>query len=145
MIKMFGFAQAQEKRKLRTEVLRAQRALEAAHMQPLAIQQDIARRTLHECVVTMARLSAVKPSREQESLYLLRLAELEQRIKAAESDSDAHELEPSAITAILTQTLLAISSGSRQADGMETIGEKIAQWSRNILPDFDRLQAQLTH
>lgn len=138
---MFGFAQIQEKRKLRADVLRAQRAFEAARMQPLAIQQDIARRALQECAVTMARLSTPKPNREQESLYLLRLAELEQKIKAAELESDCDELEPAIITAILAQTLLAISSGAGGSDGMESIGRKIAQWSQNILPDFDRLLA----
>lgn len=142
---MFGFAQVQEKRKLRAEVLRAQRAFEAARMQPLTIQQDIARRALQECVVTMARLSIAKPNKDQQSLFLLRLAELEQKIKTAELDSDANELEPAAITAILTQTLLAISSGSRGSEDLESIGHKVAEWSRNILPDFDRLQTQLPH
>ena len=142
---MFGFAQVQEKRKLRAEVLRAQRAFDAARTQPLAIQQDIARRALQECVVTMARLSISKPNKNLQSLLLLRLAELEQKIKTAELDPDSNELEPAAITAILTQTLLAISSGSRGSEELESIGRKVAEWSRNILPDFERLQTQLTH
>ena len=142
---MFGFSQNQEKRKARVEVLRAQRAFEAARTQPLAIQQDIARRALQECVVTMARLAPVKPSRDQESLFLLRLAELEQKIRVAELESASGELDPAAITAILTQTLLAISSGSHRGEGMESIGEKIAQWLKNILPDFDRFEMQIAH
>jgi hypothetical protein len=142
---MFGFAQVQEKRKLRAEVLRAQRAFEAARMQPLAIQQDIARRALQECVVTMARLSIVKSNKDLQSLVLLRLAELEQTIKTAELNSGANELDPAGITAILTQTLLAISSGSRGSEDLESIGRKFAEWSRNILPDFDRLRTQLPH
>lgn len=142
---MFGFAQVQEKRKSRAEVLRAQRAFEAARTQPLTIQQDIARRALQECVVTMARLSIEKPNKDQRSLFLLRLAELEQKIKTAELDSDSSELEPAAITAILTQTLLAIASGSRGSEDLESIGHKVAEWSRNILPDFDRLQTQFPH
>jgi hypothetical protein len=142
---VFGFTQIQEKRKARAEELRAQRAFDAARTQPLTIQQDIARRALRECAVTIARLSAIKPNRERETLYLLRLAELDQKIKMAELESDSHELEPPAITAILTQTLLATSSSSHKAQGLEAIGEKIAQWSRNILPDFAQYEAQLIH
>ncbi|HSM96421.1 MAG TPA: hypothetical protein VLT91_10280 [Rhizomicrobium sp.] len=142
---MFGFAQNQVERKARVEVLRAQRAFEAARTQPLAIQQDIARRALQECVVTMARLGSVKPIRDQETLFLLRLAELEQKIRLAELESQSGDLDTAAITAIFTQTLLAISSGSSRGEGMESIGEKIAQWSRNILPDFDRLQTRLAN
>ena len=142
---MFAFAQVQEKRKFRAEVLRAQRALGAARMQPLAIQPDIARRTLQECAVTMAHLTLVKPKREQETLFLLRLAELEQRIKAAGREPDSDELGPAAITAILTQALLAISSGSHRSEGLESIGQEIVDWSRNILLDFDRLQTQFPH
>lgn len=141
---MFGLARAQEKRQVKAEAVRAERAFDAARMQPLQIQQDIARRALQECVVTVARLSSVKPSREQESLYLLRLTELEQRMRAAEAEAH-HEMEPSLITTVFTHTLLAVASGVRQGEGLESIGAKIAQWSRNILPDFDRFQSQFAH
>ena len=142
---MFGLAHTQEKRHAKAEALRAERAFDAARMQPLQIQQDIARRALQECVVTMARLSSVKPTREQESLYLLRLTELEQRMRAAELEARRREMEPSLITTVFTHTLLAVASGVRQGEGLESIGAKIAQWSRNILPDFDRFQNQLAH
>lgn len=142
---MFGFAHAQEKRQSKAESARAERAFDAARMQPLQIQQDIARRALQECAVTMARLSAVKPTREQESLYLLRLTELEQRMRTAELEAHPREMEPSLITTVFTHTLLAVASGLRQGEGLETIGAKIAQWSRGILPDFDRFQNQFAH
>jgi hypothetical protein len=142
---MFGLARAQEKRQIKAETARAERAFDAARMQPLQIQQDIARRALQECVVTMARLSAVKPSREQESLYLLRLTELEQQMRVAELQTRPREMEPSLITTVFTHTLLAVSSGLRQGEGLESIGAKIAQWSRNILPDFDRFERQFAH
>jgi hypothetical protein len=141
---MFGLARSKEKRQVKAEALRAELAFEAAREQPLQIQQNIARRALQECVVTMTRLSALKPSREQESLYLLRLAELEQKMRAAEAEIRARDLEPSHITTIFTHTLLAVASGHR-SDGLESIGAKIAQWSRSILPDFDRFQSQLAH
>jgi hypothetical protein len=142
---MFGFAQVQEKRKLKAEAVRAQRAFDAARTQPLQIQQDIARRVLRECTVTMTRLAAVSPKREREALFLLRLAELDQKIRLAELETDSQDFEPSIIAAVLTQTLLATSSGSQKAEGLESIGEKIAQWSRNILPDFSQYEAQLVH
>jgi hypothetical protein len=142
---MFGVAHAQEKRQAKAEALRAERALDAARMQPLQIQQEIARRALQECVVTMARLSSIKNGREQESLYLLRLTELEQKMRIAELESRPHNMEPSLITTVFTHALLAVASGLLQGKGLESIGPKIAQWSRGILPDFDRLQGQLTH
>jgi len=99
---MFGFAQNQEKRKLKAEVTRAQRAFDAARTQPLQIQQDIARRILRECAVTMSRLATVSPKRERESLFLLRLAELDQKIRMMELESDSSDFDPSTITTILT-------------------------------------------
>jgi hypothetical protein len=140
---MFGFAQVQEKRRLKAEVVRAQRAFDAARTQPLQIQQDIARRVLRECTVTMTRLAAVSPKKEREALFLLRLAEFDQKIRLAELE--AEDFAPSTIAAVLTQTLLATSSGSQKGEGLESIGEKIAQWSRNILPDFSQYEAQLVH
>jgi hypothetical protein len=142
---MFGFAQTQEKRKLKAEVLRAQRAFDAARTQPLQIQQDIARRILRECTVTMSRLATVSPKREREALFLLRLAELDQKIRMAELESETPDFDPSTIVAVLTQTLLAASSGSGKSEGLETIGEKIAEWSRNLLPEFSQHQAQMLH
>lgn len=142
---MFGFAQSQEKRRLKAEATRAQRAFDAARTQPLQIQQDIARRILRECAVTMSRLATVSPQRERESLFLLRLAELDQTIRMMELESDSSEFDPSAIATILTQTLLAASSGSRTGEGLESIGEKITQWARNLLPDFSQYEAQLVH
>lgn len=142
---MFGFAQVQEKRKSKAEVVRAQRAFDAARSQPLQIQQDIARRVLRECTVTMTRLATVSPQRERETLFLLRLAELDQRIRLADPETDSQDFDPLTIAAVLTQALLAISSGSQKSEGLESIGEKIAQWSRNILPDFSQYEAQLVH
>jgi hypothetical protein len=142
---MFGLAQSPEKRQLQAEALRAERALEAAYMQPLVIQQDIARRALQECVVTMKRLANVSPARERESLYLLRIAELDHKIREAELEFGPHNLEPSEITAIFTQTLLASSSGTKRGAGLESISERIARWSRKILPDFDHFERQLAH
>jgi hypothetical protein len=142
---MFGFAQVQEKRKLKAEVVRAQRAFDAARTQPLQIQQDIARRVLRECTVTMTRLATVSPQREREALFLLRLAELDQKIRLAELETDSQDFDPLTIAAVLTQALLATSSGSQKGEGLESIGEKIAQWSRNILPDFSQYEAQLVH
>jgi hypothetical protein len=139
---MFGFAQAQEKRKLKAEV---QRAFDAARTQPLEIQQDIARRILRECTVTMSRLATVTPKKEREALFLLRLAELDQKIRLAELESESADFEPLMIVAILTQTLLAASSGSGKGEGLETIGEKIAQWSHNLLPEFSRYEGQMLH
>ncbi len=142
---MFGFAQVQEKRKSKAEVVRAQRAFDAARTQPLQIQQDIARRVLRECTVTMTRLATVSPQREREALFLLRLAELDQKIRLADLETDSQDFDPLTIAAVLTQALLAISSGSQKSEGLESIGEKIAQWSRNILPDFSQYEAQLVH
>ncbi|MGN6147234.1 MAG: hypothetical protein ACTHPD_01710 [Rhizomicrobium sp.] len=142
---MFGFAQVQEKRKLKAEVLRAQRAFDAARTQPLQIQQDIARRVLRECTVTITRLAAVSPKREREALFLLRLAELDQKIRFAELEADSQDFDPATIAVVLTQTLLATSAGSQKGEGLESVGEKIAQWSRNILPEFSQYEAQLIH
>jgi hypothetical protein len=142
---MFGFAQAQEKRKLKAEVLRAQRAFDAARTQPLQIQQDIARRVLRECAVTMSRVVAVSPKKEREALFLLRLAELDQKIHLAELESESADFDFSTIAAILTQTLLAASSGSSKGEDLEPVGEKIAEWSHNLLPEFLQYQAQILH
>jgi hypothetical protein len=142
---MFGLMQSREKRQLQAEAARAERALEAAYAQPLVVQQDIARRALQECVVTMKRLANVSPQRERESLYLLRLAELDYKIKEAEVEFGPHNLEPSEITAIFTQTLLSTSSGLKPGAGLESISERIARWSRKILPDFERFASQLAH
>ncbi|HEY8950293.1 MAG TPA: hypothetical protein VIM56_15515 [Rhizomicrobium sp.] len=62
-----------------------------------------------------------------------------------ELESDSSDFDPSAIAAILTQTLLAASSGSRTGEDLESIGEKITQWARNLLPDFSQYEAQLVH
>jgi len=142
---MFGLASTQEKRHAKAEALRAERALDAARTQPLQIQQEIARRALQECVVTMARLSSLQNSREQESLYLLRLTELEQRMRAAELEAYPRNMAPSLITTVFTHALLAVASGLLPSEGLETIGAKIAQWSRGVLPDFDGLQGQLAN
>jgi hypothetical protein len=142
---MFGFTQSREKQPLHTETTRAERALEAVYMQPLVIQQDIARHALQECVVTLARLGTVSPVRERESLYLLRLAELDQKINEAEAEFGPHNLEPSEITAIFTRTLLGVSSGVKSGAALQSVCDRIARWSRNILPDFDRFERQLTH
>jgi hypothetical protein len=142
---MFGFTQIQAKRRLKAEAVRAERAFDAARTQPLQIQQDIARRVLRECAVTMARLAAVSPRRERETLFLLRLAELDQKIRLAELESQSQEFDPAAITAVLVQTLLAVSSGSQKGEGLESISEKIAQWAHSILPDFSHYEMQLVH
>lgn len=75
---------------------------------------------------------------EPDALCRLRLIELEQKINAT-MGPDPRSLEPTAITAILAQTLLAVSCGSRTDDDMESIGTRIAQWMKTILPDLDSL------
>src|ERR1700742_4656105 len=139
---MFGFAQTQEKRKLKADVTRAQHAFDAARTQPLQIQQDIAQRVLRECTVTMTRLATVSPQKEREALFRLRLAELDQQIRFTELEAESHDLDPSSIATILTQTLLVTSSDAAKSEDLESIGEKIAEWSRNILPDFSQYDAQ---
>ncbi|MGN6515227.1 MAG: hypothetical protein ACTHLR_05230 [Rhizomicrobium sp.] len=132
-----------EKRQARAETARAERAFNDARMQPLAIQQAIARCALQECSAAMGAL-AFSRRPEPDALCRLRLIELEQKINAT-MGPDPRSLEPTAITAILAQTLLAVSCGSRTDDDMEEVGTRIAQWMKTILPNLDSLDIPQPH
>ena len=134
---MLGLGSLTERRQARAETARAERAFNDARMQPLAIQQAIARCALQECSTAMGMLAESRAP-EPDALCRLRLIELEQKINAA-IGTNPRSLGPTAITAILAQTLLSVSYGSRTDDDMERVGTRIAQWMKNILPDLGSL------
>lgn len=134
---MLGLGSLTERRQARAEAARAERAFNDARMHPLAIQQAIARCALQECSTAMGTF-ALSRGYEPNALCRLRLIELEQKINTT-MGPNPRSLEPTAITAILAQTLLAVSCGSRTDDDMESVGTRIAQWMKAILPDLGSL------
>jgi len=142
---MFGLTQLSGMQLRSAEASRAELALEAARAQPLVIQQDIARSALAVCARVMEKLSTSPQGVKRDSLVRLQFAELELKILEAALDADDFEMQPSAIAAVLGQTLLAASSGTLPGKGLRDLGERIALWSQTILPDFEQYRARLLH
>ena len=142
---MFGLTQFSERQLRSAEASRAELALEAARVQPLEIQQEIARSALVVCARVMERLSTVPRSTKRDALVRLQFAELELKILEAALDADNADMAPEAIAAVLGQTLLAASTGTLPGKGLRHLGERIASWTETILPDFEQYRARLLH